>query len=216
MSYYDRKSRYSIHSLIASDHRKKIIHATVGWPGSVHDARVLGNMDFMKEDRDELYFTGKQFDLGDSAFGAHPRVVPTYKAPLTRFTENCRYNFIHSSCRVSSENVNGMVKGIFKSMREIRFALRNKDDLEEVEKFIYCSYILLNLLLDMRDDFWEVNNLDESVPALGREFDTGEQEDEDDVGLTFTASGAQFREVVKEAVLRHNNQWDDTQVVRVD
>ncbi|MEM6699330.1 MAG: hypothetical protein AAF599_13085, partial [Bacteroidota bacterium] len=33
-SFYDRKPRYSIHGMIASDVRKKVINAIVGWSGS--------------------------------------------------------------------------------------------------------------------------------------------------------------------------------------
>lgn len=204
VSYYDRKSRYSIHALICSDHRKKIISAVVGWPGSVHDAKVLSTMEFMDESKKHLYFTGNQHGLGDAAFGPSIFVIPTYKAPQTQFTENVDYNGVHSSCRVSSEHVNGMVKGRFQGMREIRIVIKKDEDILEIIKLIVSTYVVHNLLVEMLDNFWEVAQEDgfDTPASLGHIYDTGSQEYEDDVSLTASQRGTLFRERVKTAVLQ--------------
>ena len=111
-----------------------------------------------------------------------------------------------------------MVKGRFQGLREIRIHISNEKDLEEAIKFIYCGYILQNILLDMTDDFWDKIDDVEGTLQLAREYSTGEQADERETDLsltsdlTLTASGPQFREFVKEAVLRHNGKWDPTVV----
>ena len=79
-SFFDRKSRYSVYALIASDPRKKVIGAEIGWPGCVHDARVLSTTKYMNADADStahLYFMNDHFGIGDAAFGVSKRLVPS-------------------------------------------------------------------------------------------------------------------------------------------
>ena len=49
--YVNRKGRYSIILQVVCDHNYIITDMNVGWPGWVHDARVLGNS--------ELYYKGE-------------------------------------------------------------------------------------------------------------------------------------------------------------
>lgn len=46
-SWYDRKSNYSMQALVTIDFELKVIHLTVGWPGSAHDTSVQRSADFM-------------------------------------------------------------------------------------------------------------------------------------------------------------------------
>ena len=55
-------------------------------------------------DFDEMFFSGNQHGLGDSAFGIHRRVVPNYKKPLADLPENQVYNIMHSKLRITSEH----------------------------------------------------------------------------------------------------------------
>ena len=41
--YYDREHNYSLVVQAVVDHRGKFIDVYLGWPGSVHDARVFSN-----------------------------------------------------------------------------------------------------------------------------------------------------------------------------
>ena len=41
--YYTRKGQYAVSALIVVDDKKCMRHATVGWPGSVHDNCIWSN-----------------------------------------------------------------------------------------------------------------------------------------------------------------------------
>eukprot|EP00180_Rhodochaete_pulchella_P001239 Plantae.Rhodophyta-Rhodochaete_pulchella.ctg20575.p1 GENE.Plantae.Rhodophyta-Rhodochaete_pulchella.ctg20575~~Plantae.Rhodophyta-Rhodochaete_pulchella.ctg20575.p1 ORF type:complete len:120 (+),score=6.45 Plantae.Rhodophyta-Rhodochaete_pulchella.ctg20575:272-631(+) len=52
--FFDRKSRYSMNDLITNDLKKRIINVVLGFPGSVHDARVLRAARSMRPEYDVL------------------------------------------------------------------------------------------------------------------------------------------------------------------
>lgn len=204
-TFFDRKSRYSLQALVTCDWRKKVINLILGWPGSVHDARVLSTAEYISADhsgKGHLYFTGSQYGLGDAAFGPSHRVIPTYKAPQTDYPENVEYNNIHGSLRVRVEHVNGMVKCRFQGLRELRFRLNDKKDAVRLNLFVLSGYVLHNILVDLTDDFWEMFGSSSSVESCTGPYDTGDQGNEPEVDITTAEGGALFREQVKEAVLR--------------
>lgn len=206
-AFYDRKSRYSLHALVTSDHRKKVINLVLGWPGSVHDAKVLSVTDYMKADdagTGNLYFTEDQHGLGDAAFGPSTRVVPTYKSPQTQYAENVAYNTIHGSLRVKGEHVNGMVKCRLQGMREVRIRISCRDDMVRVTKFLLAGYVIHNICLDLTDTFWESFQSETSIRRASEAYDTGSQDQENEVSSSQRDGGALFREHVKEKVLLAN------------
>ena len=209
MSFFDRKSRYSIHSLITCDPRRKIIHVALGWPGATHDARVLASVSYMtadKEGKSHHFYTGDQYGVGDAAFGASRRLVPTYKVPLSSFIENQIFNTLQGSLRVRSEHVNGMVKVRFQGLREVRLRLDEDEDMEEIVQFICAGYVMHNILLDLTDTFWDNydSGSNSSISTAGLEFDSNCGVEEDTL-LSEKDGGTEFRERFKEYVLRAHN-----------
>lgn len=56
--YYNRKGYFSLNAMILNDHNYKIYDFFIGYPGSVHDARVFDNsplLDRLKTDNIGLY-----------------------------------------------------------------------------------------------------------------------------------------------------------------
>ena len=68
--YFNRKKCYSIHCQGIVDFQGIFINYDIGWPGSVHDAKVYKNSHFFKN-KDELIIDD-DFLLGDSAYPISP------------------------------------------------------------------------------------------------------------------------------------------------
>ncbi|GBB93005.1 hypothetical protein RclHR1_00210001 [Rhizophagus clarus] len=90
--FFTRRKRYAIHCQGIVNDRGIFTSFDVGWPGSVHDARVFRNSFFNKnyhhliQDDDYL--------LGDSAYPISPFFNPTFKDPGSRKHKNL-INSIH-------------------------------------------------------------------------------------------------------------------------
>ncbi|XP_028047037.1 putative nuclease HARBI1 [Monomorium pharaonis] len=102
-SYINRKQFFSIQLQGIVNHEQKFLNVFIGYPGSVHDARVFrespvyNNLDILCEDDGYL--------LGDSAYPCLQRLIVPYRdnGHLTRAQIN--FNQRLSSCRVVIENV---------------------------------------------------------------------------------------------------------------
>lgn len=77
--YYTRKGNYATQGLIVCDHLARIRWMKLGWAGSVHDNRVWStcNLNLFRN----IYFSGTEYLLGDSAFKASSVMVPSFKKP---------------------------------------------------------------------------------------------------------------------------------------
>ena len=90
--YFTRKKRYAIHCQGIVNDSGIFTSFDVGWPGSVHDARVFRNSSFYKnysqliQDDDYL--------LGDSAYPISPFLIPPFKDPSSR--KQKEFNQFHS------------------------------------------------------------------------------------------------------------------------
>jgi hypothetical protein len=125
--YYTRKGQYAVSALIIVDDNKCIRHATVGWPGSVHDNRVWTNSKVAVNS--DNYFCANEYVIGDSAFTNSLIIVTSYKRssgqaalPVGQSWFNDKLN----SPRSLVENGIGIWKGHFPWLRNIRFQLHNK------------------------------------------------------------------------------------------
>lgn len=58
--YYNRKGLYSVVLQPVVDYRYLFQNIYIGWPGSVHDARVLTNSFLFKEAENEVIFRGQE------------------------------------------------------------------------------------------------------------------------------------------------------------
>lgn len=76
-SYINRKRFFSIKLQGLVDERRKFVDVVVGWPGSVHDARIFANS-HTKEFIQNLCDPG-EYVLGDSAYPCQPFLLPPYR-----------------------------------------------------------------------------------------------------------------------------------------
>jgi hypothetical protein len=158
--YHGRKFQWSLTCLVVSDQKRRIRWYITGYPGSAHDNRMLRRSPLKV--RKEEYFTVYQYIIGDTAFDPSENVVPAYKANPNKAEpddpDERLLNKVISKPRVSSEHVNGMWKGRFPWLRLIPNRVRDKKSLTEVMKYIHCTVILHNFLIEFGDQHiksWE-------------------------------------------------------------
>ena len=120
-NYVNQKGWHSVNLQTVCSKDLYFIDCYAGWPGSVHDARVLKNSPLFSdasEDSNHL-FPNNRHILGDSAYPLYDWLLTPYRdnGHLTPSQRN--YNFVHSSTRMVIERAFGMLKGRFRRLRFI-------------------------------------------------------------------------------------------------
>nr|XP_022899862.1 putative nuclease HARBI1 [Onthophagus taurus] len=75
-SYINRKGYYSIQMQAVCNHNRKIIDLFVGYPGSVHDSRVVRNSSLFNTLEEKC---GNYFILADSGYPLKSNVLTPFK-----------------------------------------------------------------------------------------------------------------------------------------
>ncbi|KAK7136426.1 hypothetical protein R3I94_014919 [Phoxinus phoxinus] len=140
--YFNRKLFNSVQLQAITDHKGKFVDIFVGYPGSVHDARVLKN---------SPVYTGRLFPpagkciLGDGGYpclSAPICLMTPYREPVQNAVQ-ARYNRKHSRARNIVERAFGMLKtrwrSIFFKALEVSPAF--------VPEVVACCTVLHNLCL---------------------------------------------------------------------
>ena len=79
-AFFTRKKRYALHCQGIVDFRGIFINYVVGWPGSVHDARVYANSDFFLNKA--KYIEGEDYILDDSTYLISSFLITPFKNPF--------------------------------------------------------------------------------------------------------------------------------------
>ncbi|KAL1491048.1 hypothetical protein ABEB36_011704 [Hypothenemus hampei] len=140
-SYLNRKHFYSIQAQVVCDHKRRIRDIFVGYPGSVHDSRVLRTSplhETLPEKCGDLYV------LGDSGYPCLKNLLTPFKdnGHLTRRQIN--YNYVHSRNRYIIEHCFGIMKQKFRQLYHLKIK-----DIELIVHFIRACAVLHNLSLDV-------------------------------------------------------------------
>ena len=146
----------------------------VGWPGSVHDARVFTNSSiFKKGNANELFpgypnrdICGQNMSpviIADPAYPLLPWLMKPY--PVNNATPRIekKFNYCLSRARMTVENTFGRWKGRF-----IRFSKRVDMEVSPLVTVVTASCILHNICEIQNNKFlslWQVNNIGIEEPA---------------------------------------------------
>ena len=147
------------------DHKLKIRHLLIGYPGSVHDARMYANSDLSQ--KSENYFSDAQWLAGDSAYRLTDTVLTPYRKNSTFRTYKQRqtFNKYFSSYRVRIENCFGILKEKFSSLKELRIRIHDTISHQYACSWILTCCVLHNIILPTleQDDmnFYESEDLDD-------------------------------------------------------
>ncbi len=135
-----------------------------GWPGSVHDARVLREsplFDNAESDPMDL-FPENRYLLGDSAYPLLPWLLVPFKDYGYLGHKQRRYNARQSGSRQVVENAFGLLKGRFRQLRCLDMQI------EFVPSFVTACCVLHNICLKNNESGEEFFSVDEDfdIPAV--------------------------------------------------
>ena len=170
--YINRKSYHSIVMQALVDSKYLFRDVVIGWPGSVHDARVLSNSELYNRGCNEQLFDPiikesvlgvamSPLTLGDPAYPLLDWLIKAY--PENQNTPNWQQNFNYrlSRARMTAEHTLGRWKGrLRRVVKHIDMAVRSTCYL------VAASCILHNICELRKDNFLEewledVHNADE-------------------------------------------------------
>ena len=168
LAYVNRKGYHSIIMQAVVDSNYIFRDVVIGWPGSVHDARVLSNSSiYQKGNNDQLFpeIPAKQiqgenvspFIIGDPAYPLLPWLMKPYQVSSNSPPAERVFNYSLSRARMTVENTFGRWKGRF-----ARFLKRVDMCVTSVVPVTKASCILHNLCEMQNNNFlpeWEEANL---------------------------------------------------------
>jgi len=146
-SYFTRKQRYAIQLQAVCDNAKRLRNIFVGFPGSVHDARVFANSDLGKRTGD--FLSDGEWIGGDSAYPNTHFIVTPFKINASDGTAQQRrqFNRYFSSYRVQIECCFGRLKGLFQSLKSLRIRVDRDTGHKLACDWIRACCVLYNMVL---------------------------------------------------------------------
>lgn len=181
--YVNRKGFHSIQMQAVVDSRYLFRDVVVGWPGSVHDARVLSNSTLYKKGVDNTLFDGVKsraiqgqdippLILGDPAYPFLPWLMKRYPENNDTPREQRVFNYRLSRARMTVENTFGRFKGRFK-----RFSKRVDMEVPSLVNVVLSSCILHNVCEAQKNEFlphWVDQEFNQQLHVpQGRDIDVG-------------------------------------------
>eukprot|EP00743_Colponemidia_sp_Colp-15_P004919 GILK01005302.1.p1 GENE.GILK01005302.1~~GILK01005302.1.p1 ORF type:complete len:479 (+),score=25.67 GILK01005302.1:86-1522(+) len=148
-AYINRKGFTSLNVQVTCDSFLRIRDLVTGWPGSVHDARILRNSSLYRNRR-RLFASYKDvfgedcFLLGDSAYANLSWIICPYRDTGNMTVSQARFNNLHAAKRSSVERCLGLWKARFRFLR----GPVNLQRVEDINVFISAAAILHNLIID--------------------------------------------------------------------
>ena len=140
-AYTNRKSYTSIMLQAVCDSRMDVLDVSVGWPGSMHDARIFRLSQVGKKlEREGLH---TYHILGDSAYPLKPYLIVPFRDNGFLTPEEKHFNLQHSASRCIIERAFARLKGKF---RWLKYLDMDKYDL--MGSVIIAACVLHNYIIE--------------------------------------------------------------------
>ena len=156
--YHNRKGWHSIVLQAVVDHECRFWNVNVGWPGQVHDARVLSNSDLFHQAEMGTLLRNRPrvingvnvplIILGDHAYPLLPWLMKPFVHHGSITNEQRVYNFRHSRARMVVENTFGRLKGRWRCLIK-----RNDTSTDDVPLLILACCVLHNVCEVHKEEF---------------------------------------------------------------
>lgn len=132
------------------DYRTKIRYVTIGYPGSVHHARIFAECGLCQNIN--RFLSDGEWIEADSAHKLTATVIISYSNQSTS-RQRKEFNKYFSSFRVRIENCIGKLKELFGSLKELRVNLNSHQSHKFICEWIHVCCILYNIVLpEMTDE----------------------------------------------------------------
>lgn len=141
--------------MLVCNHKRRIRFYVTGIPGAIHDNSVYQNSELAEFS--DNYFSPGEYILADSAYRVSSIVIPCYKTGSTQATQEEieKFNLEVAHTRVAIEHCNGILKGKFQSLQDLRITINTDESLIEAGNWIRACCVLHNFLLYDPIDFEE-------------------------------------------------------------
>ena len=126
--YFNRKGWYSVILQAVIDHQYLFRDVYIGWPGSVHDARVFANSSLFKKAENGLILKGESmavgrcnvpvFVIGDSAYPLISWLMKPFPDNDRMTDEQKVFNYRLSRARIVVENAFGRLKARWRRLQK--------------------------------------------------------------------------------------------------
>ena len=161
--YYNRKGWYSMVMQAVCDHRYRFYDIECGWPGKVHDARVLRNSKIFEDGEAGRLFPNRPERIGtvdvnicligDPAYPLLSWIMKAYPVHVVTTPAQRHFNYRLSRARMCIENAFGRLKGRWRCLRT---AMEN--DTAVVPTIVSACCILHNICEATDEDYDMVLN----------------------------------------------------------
>lgn len=191
--YYNRKGWYSIiiQAVVDADCLFRDIY--VGWPGSVHDARVFANSSLYQKATDgnilqgnERYLNGKEVSIvliGDSGYPLLPWLIKPFAFTGMLTQKQKEFNYRLSRARIVVENAFGRLKARWRCLLK-----QNDMVVTNVPKVVTACCILDNICEihgNMFDDDWLEESHSSELEEPSAPIVDNQEDDAQDVRQAF-------------------------------
>ena len=154
--YFNRKQKYSIVTQAVTDSRMLFLDVSTGWPGSIHDARVLRLSGVFREIENGTILTRpvtvinrtnvRPLILGDPAYPLRPWLMTPFPAGGVLTAAQQRFNYRLSKARVIIERAFGKLKSRWRCLLK-----QLEESTDRVPQTIITCCILHNICIHMDD-----------------------------------------------------------------
>ena len=156
-AYINRKGFSSIILQGICDNELRFTNVNVGFPGSVHNARVLRRSQIYQAAEDvaccKSVFPNESFLLADPAYPCLSWLMVPFK-DIGRLNASKRsYNYNVSATRVHIERAFGQLKGRFRKLRFIDMA-----SFEEIDTLVIACCVIHNICIDSDDTIEDIDD----------------------------------------------------------
>ena len=161
----DRKRHYSMQVQAVADQDMVFLDVLVGWPGSVHGARILRTSSlFASAGRT---FADHSYLLGDAGYPALPWLVPAFRGSYLTESQIV-FNHAHSRCHGVVERAFGLLKSRWRILRSMDVMVEN------LPRMISSCFVLHNECLLHGVDMYNVKEEPDEEVGVQTGFDDWE------------------------------------------
>ena len=194
--YFNRKQHYSVNLQAIVDCDLKFIHVSFGYPGSIHDARVLRLSGLFDLGENEQILTSPMkivsgteippLIIGDSAYPLLKWLVKQYPNRGHLPPDEREFNKKLSAARSVVERAFGMLKGRWRLLLK-----KVEQETRTLRKTVLAAYILHNICID-HGDLYDCSD-----------SDSDDSDSEEDYAGPLREGGTEIRQALKNFV------WDN-------